>query len=161
MLKYFFELRNKFVLIIVTFFSTLLICYWYKDVLLFLVTQMHLNDDNFYFIFTDIMELFYVYFRVIFFFSVQIIIWHLFYHTFFFLSTALYLEEFNFLSFFFKSGTGFLFFAGFLSSYVLIPFSWIFFSSFHFQQGFYFEAHINEYLDFYINVYIILIKNKR
>ena len=155
MFKYFFELRNKLVLIIITFLSTLLICYWYKDVLLFLVTQIHLNDENLYFIFTDVTELFYTYFRLIFFFSIQITIWYLFYHILSFLSTALYIQEFRFLSFLFGSGTFFWILSSFLSSYILIPFGWSFFLGFQFQQGFYFEARISEYLEFYSSVYIL------
>ena len=155
MFEYFFELRNKLLLITITFFSMLLICYWYKDVLLFLITQIHLNDENLYFIFTDVTELFYTYFRLIFFFSIQITLWYLFYHIFSFLSTALYLQEFKFLSFLFGSGTFFWVFSSFLSSYILIPFGWSFFLGFQFQQGFYFEARISEYFEFYSSVYIL------
>lgn len=155
MLKYFFELRNKFVLLSITFFSTFLICYYYKDVLLFLVTQIQLNDENLYFIFTDVTELFYTYFRLVFFFSIQITVWYLIYYIFSFLSTALYIKEFNFLSFIFKSGTFFLLASIFLSTYILIPFGWSFFLGFQSQQGFYFEARISEYFEFYSSVYIL------
>lgn len=155
MLKYLLEIRNKFTLLIITLFSTLLVCYWYKDVLLFLVTQMHLNDVNLYFIFTDVTELFLVYFRLVFFFSIQIATWYLFYHLLSFLSTALYFYEFKFISFLLGSGTFFWFFSSLLSSYILIPFGWNFFLSFQLQQGFYFEARLNEYFNFYSNVYFL------
>ena len=155
MLKYFLEIRNKFVLLSVTFLSTLLICYWYKEVLLFLVTQMHLNDENLYFIFTDVTELFSVYFRLVFFFSVQATLWYFFYYLFSFLSTALYFYEFKFISFLWSSGTFFFVLSSLLSSYIIIPFSWNFFLSFQSQQGFYFEARISEYFDFYNNAYIL------
>ena len=155
MLKYLLEIRNKFILLVVTVFSTLLVCYWYKDVLLFLLTQMHLNDESLYFIFTDVTELFSVYFRVILFFSVQITLWYLIYHIFSFLSTALYFQEFKFVSFLFNSGTFFWFLSGLLSSYILVPFGWNFFLSFQFQQGFYFEARISEYFYFYNNAYFL------
>ena len=155
MLKYFLELRNKIALIIITFFSTFLICYLYKDVLLFLVTQIHLSNENFYFIFTDVTELFYTYFKLIFFFSIQITLWYSIYHIFFFLSTALYIQEFSFLSFLFKSSTFFWAFSSLLSNYVLIPFGWSFFLNFQSQQGFYFEARISEYFEFYSNLYIL------
>lgn len=155
MLKYLLEIQNKFILLVVTAFSTLLVCYWYKDVLLFLVTQMHINDENLYFIFTDVTELFSVYIRVILFFCGQIALWHLFYHIFSFLSTALYFEEFKFVSFFFNSVTFFWFLSGFLSSYILVPFGWNFFLSFKLEQGFYFEARISEYFNFYNNAYFL------
>lgn len=155
MLKYLLEIQYKLILLLVTFFSTLLVCYIYKDVLLFLITQMHLNDETLYFIFTDVTELFSIYFKLVFFFSVQVTIWYLFFHLFSFLSTALYFKEFNFLSFLFSSGTFFWFFSSLLSSYILVPFGWNFFLSFQFQHGFYFEARISEYFDFYNNVYFI------
>jgi sec-independent protein translocase protein TatC len=155
MLKYLLEIRNKFVLLFTTFTSIILICYCYKEVLLFLVTQMHLEDTNLYFIFTDVTELFSVYFRLIAFFSVQVTLWYLFYHTLSFLSPALFPEEYKLINFFFVSVTFFWLFSMLLSSYVLIPFGWSFFLSFQSQQMFYFEARISEYIDFYNNAYFL------
>ena len=155
MLKYLLELRNKFILLIITFFATMTVCYWYKDVLLFLVTQMHLNDENLYFIFTNVTELFSVYLSIVFFFSVQVTIWYFLYHLFSFLASALYFHEFKFLNFVCVGGTLFWFLALFLSSYIVIPFGWNFFLSFQFQEGFYFEAHINEYFKFYSRACIL------
>nr|AVR57679.1 SecY-independent transporter protein [Halamphora calidilacuna] len=155
MLQYFLELRNKSILLMITFFSTLLICYWYKEMLLFLVTQMHLNDENFYFIFTDVTELFVVYFKVIFLIAFQVSLWYFLYHLFSFLATALYLHELKFISFLGTVGTIFWFLSILLSSYFIIPFSWNFFLSFQSQHGFYFEARISEYLKFYTDTYIL------
>jgi len=153
MLKYLLEIRNKFILLAITFVSTLVVCYYYKEVLLFLVTQMHLNSEGLYFIFTDVTELVSVYFRLILFISLQSSLWYSFFHLFSFISTALHIQEFKFMSFLFNGGTFFLFLSCLLSSYVLIPFGWNFFLSFHSQHGFYFEARINEYLNFYVNIY--------
>lgn len=155
MLEYLLELRNKFILLIITFFATLIVCYWYKDALLFLVTQMHLNDKNLYFIFTDVTELLSVYLKVIFFFSIQVSIWYFFYHLFSFLATALYSQEFKLTSFLLISGTFFWFLSILLSSYIIIPFGWNFFLSFQLQQGFYFEARISDYFNFYSNAYTL------
>jgi sec-independent protein translocase protein TatC len=155
MLKYLLELRNKFILLIITFFSTLMVCYCYKDALLFLITQMHLNDKNLYFIFTNVTELFSTYFQVVSFVTVQVFVWYFFYHLFFFLAPAFYHYEFKFLSFFFNCGTLFWFLSALLSSYIIIPFSWNFFLSFQFQEGFYFEARINDYFKFYTHAYVL------
>ena len=155
MLKYLLELRNKFILLVFTFLSTLSVCYLYKKVLLFLITQMHLNDKNLYFIFTDVTELFSVYFRLVLFFVIQINTWYFFYHLFFFLSPALYIYEFIFLKFCWISGTILWFLSGLLSAYILVPFGWFFFLSFQSYQGIYFEARINEYFSFYSNVYLL------
>ena len=152
MLNYLFELYNKLILLFVTLCSTFLVCYWYKDVLLFLITQMHLHDENVYFIFTDVTELFSVYIKVVFFVTIQVTVWCFFYHLLFFVSIALYPCEFKFFSSLWFYGTFFWFLASFLSSYVMIPFGWSFFLSFQ-LSGFYFEARINEYLSFYFNTY--------
>ena len=155
MLKYLLELRNKFILLVLTFFSTLLVCYLYKKVLLFLITQMHLKDKNLYFIFTDVTELFSVYFKLVSFFVIQINTWYFFYHFLFFLSPALYIYEFTLLKFCWVSGTILWFLSGLLSAYILVPFGWFFFLSFQSSQGIYFEARINEYFSFYSNVYFL------
>ena len=155
MLKYLLELRNKFILLIITFLSTLMVCYSYKNVLLFLVTQMHLNDESLYFIFTDVAELFYIYLKVVSFFLVQTTIWYFLYYLFYFFATAFYVYEFNLINFLLMSGTFVWFLSGLLSSYILIPFGWKFFLSFQLQEGFYFEARIVEYFKFYINTYAL------
>jgi sec-independent protein translocase protein TatC len=116
---------------------------------------MHLNDESLYFIFTDVTELFYAHFKLIFFLSIQITLWYFFYYLFSFLAPALHLHEFSLASFLFQSGTFFWFLAVCLSSYVLIPFGWNFFLSFQSQQGFYFEARISEYFNFYTQVYLL------
>lgn len=155
MLKYLIEIRNKFILLTLTLFSTVLICFYYKHVLLFLVTQMHLKSENLYFIFTDVTELFSVYFRLVFFISIQIVVWYCFYHLFSFIATALYFQEFKILTFLLISSTFFWVLTGFLSSYILVPFGWNFFLSFQDQPGFYFEARISEYFNFYKNMYVL------
>lgn len=155
MVKYLLELRNRSILLIITFFSVLLICYLYKHVLLFLMTQMHLNEEGLYFIFTDVTELFSIYFKIGFFFTTQLSLWCLIYHVFSFLTNSLYFSEFKVIRFLWFNGTFFWFFSNFFSSYILIPFSWSFFLSFQAQQGFYFEARIKEYLVFYMEIYFL------
>ena len=155
MLKYFIEIQNKLILLSIVFFSTLFVSYWYKNLLLFLITQMHLNDETFYFIFTDVTELFHVCFKIVYFISIQTVIWYFIYYLICFLRPALYLLEFQSMLYLFVSSTFFWFLAGLLSSYVIIPFSWNFFSSFQIYEGFYFEARIDEYFLFFTNIYFI------
>ena len=155
MFGYLLEIRNKLILLVITFFSTLITCYGYKEVLLFLMTHMHLKDENLYFIFTDVTELFSVYFNIVLFISLQILTWYSFYHLFTFLSPAFYRKELKLTRGVFVSATFFWFLATVLSSYVLIPFGWNFFLSFQAQDGFYFEARINEYFNFYTSAYFL------
>lgn len=155
MFQYLFEIQNKFILLFITFFSTLLVCCLYKNVLLFLITQMHLNNENLYFIFNDVTELFSIHFKLIFFVLVQVTVWYLFYHFFSFLRPAFYPQEFKLANFFFNMITFLLLASGLLSGCILIPVSWDFFISFHKQQNFYFEAGVSEYFNFYKSIYFL------
>lgn len=123
--------------------------------LLFTLVQTHFNCVESYFIFTDVTDLFYTYFRMITFISCQLIIWYIFYHIFIFLCPAFFFYEYKFGSFFLKISIFFWLLSIGLSTYILIPFGWNFFLSFQITQAFYFEAKITEYLDFYINVYLL------
>lgn len=136
----------------ITCFSTLFIFYYYKDVLLFLVTQKHIDSNGLYFICTNVTELFTSYVKLICYFSVQITLWYLCYHLLVFLSSSLYKVEFKAINFLFASTTVFWTLSMFFSSYILIPFSWNFFASFQRHAGFYLEARVTEYIDFFINV---------
>jgi sec-independent protein translocase protein TatC len=155
MLKYLLEIQNKLILSVIMFFSTLFTCYWYKDVLLFLLTQMHLSDENLYFIFTDVTELFVIYIRLVFFFSIQLTIWYGLYQIFSFVRPALYPREFKFIKFFFYNAIFFWVLTGLLTSYILVPFGWNFFLGFQTYKGLYFEARLSEYFSFYLNVYFL------
>lgn len=121
--------------------------------LLFFLTHLHLNDNSLYFIFTDVTELFYFYFKLIVLVSLQITLWYVFYHIASFLLFALYPTEFKRLDFLFKSATFFWLLSFALTSHILVPASWEFFLTFQLQQGVYFEARISDFFDFYSSVY--------
>ena len=158
MIKYLFEIKNRVLLLILLWIFVGLVCYYYKEVLLFsfIKSFICLNSDLFYFIFTNVTEIFSVYFNIITFISFQIACWYLIYHIFVFLSPALFRNEHQYLDFLFKLLTFFFFISFVLSNYVLIPLTWHYFLSFKpifFAKSVYFEAILSEYLNFYINVY--------
>jgi sec-independent protein translocase protein TatC len=155
MSKYLTELFHKLILIIITLFSFLTISYYYKNALLFLVTYMHINRLDLYFIFTNILELFYCYIQFIIFFSSQITSWYLLYHLFIFFLPSFYNKEFKVLVSFFSSISITYVAAMLFSSYILIPYTWEFFLSFQNLQGFYFEARLHEYLNFFISTHLL------
>ena len=70
MLKYFLEVKNRLLLLILTCLSTLFVCYLYKETVLFLLVQpnsfmTNSNSKMFYFIFTNVTEIFSVYIQLI------------------------------------------------------------------------------------------------
>lgn len=157
--QYYLEIKNRLLLICLTWFFTLFVCYVYKETLLFLsltnVDLLSCNNVVFYFIFTDVKEVFSVYLKLIFFVSKQVFIFYFIFHILAFISLGLYKFEYKYLKFIFFSGIFFWFFGFFLLNKFLLPFSWNFFLSFQSltSLNLYFEAKLDEYLDFYIFFY--------
>lgn len=163
--KYYLEIKNRSFLLLITWSFASIICYLYKETILFslinLSSYLQTINKEPYFIFTDISEIFYVYLKLTFFISNQVTLIMFFYHILLFLSSGLYKLEYQKLQYAFK-----FFLLAWLSSLLLldnflIPFSWSFFLSF--QQtdniSFFFEAKIVEYLSYFINLYYVCFIN--
>jgi sec-independent protein translocase protein TatC len=166
MRKYIIELKNRGLLLFLTYLSTIIVSYYYKNVLLFLILkpnnilQFNNKFDFFYFIFTDVTEIFSVYFNLIFFLSSQIILLMLLYHLFLFFSPAFYKNEFKYFKLIIKSVTFLSFVSLLVASFIVIPLSWDFFLSFqdlltNKSFNIHFEAKLIEYFNFYITLYYI------
>jgi sec-independent protein translocase protein TatC len=164
MKKYILEIKNRVLLVLLSYFSILLTIYSYKDVLLFTIIKpknIFYNKFNlFYFIFTDVTEIFYVYFKLIFFLSFQITIIIVFYHFLLFLSTALYQSELRYLKLIFIFFSLLSLFSFLIAYFIVIPLSWDFFLSFQellTKKSFtiHFEAKFIEYFNFYISLYYV------
>lgn len=116
----------------------------------------------FYFIFTDVTEVFSVYIKLVFFVVNQVLVFYLLYHSLIFISPGLYKSEYSYLTFVFKVSISFFLLSAVIFNKFLFPFSWKFFLSF---QEFillnffvlHFEAKLVEYLDFYVTLYCICI----
>jgi Sec-independent protein secretion pathway component TatC len=98
---YILEIKNRFILLFITWLSTILVGYFYKEILLFLFleSEMFLHNEIKieYFIYTDIIEVFSVYIQLIFFISFQILVLYILYHSFIFISFGLYFMEYFYL----------------------------------------------------------------
>ena len=159
--KYYLEIKNRFLLIFFTWIYTVFVCYIYKETLLFFcltkVDSFYNSNVIFYFIFTDVKEVFSVYIKLIFFISNQVLIFYSIFHCLSFISLGLYKFEYRFLNLMFYSGIFFWFFSFIVLNQILLPISWNFFLSFQSLTSYnlYFEAKLNEYLNFYIFFYYI------
>lgn len=162
--SYFREIRNRLLLLALTWVSAVLVSYLYKETLLFILTQQNffcqMKDVNemFYFIFTDVTEIFWIYITLVFFFSNQIFVCYSLYHIFIFMVSGLYKSEYDYLIFIAKTSMCVCFISIIVFNSLLFPFSWNFFSSFHNfvtleSLTLHFEAKLNEYLTFYIAFY--------
>src|SRR5210317_1688135 len=99
--KYYVEIKNRCFLLSTCWIFTLLTCYFYKEVILFIL----INSSNYveqYFIFTDISEIFYVYLQLTLFVTNQVTLLMILYHGIIFLSSGLYKFEYKKLKFAFQ-----------------------------------------------------------
>lgn len=167
--KYYKEIKNRALLIVFTWLLCLSTCYYYKETLLFILVNSSGSFselmDKPYFIFTNITEIFYVYLQLILFVSNQMTVTATAYHIFMFLALGLYEYEFIRLKLAFQTFILTWLFSSFLLFNLIVPSSWSFFLSFqenvnNFQLiDFFFEAKLNEYLQYFVNMYYICLIN--
>lgn len=164
--KYYLEIKNRILLVIFTWVSLLIVCYHFKEPLLFefINANKYCNSVP-YFIFTNVGEVFQVYLLLIFFIANQTTILMVLYHSLIFLTLSLYYSEYKQLKFISQ-----VFFATWFCSIILltkfvVPFSWAFFLSFQETDNdlqptsFFFEARILEYFNYFTNFYYICVVN--
>lgn len=165
MLKYLIEIKNRIFLLMLTSVSTLLFSYFFKETLLFLVAQPDRLLNNFtvfYFIFTNITEVFSVYVKLINFIFIQVFFFYAVFHLFIYLSPAMYKKEYCYLKLFLKIFFMVWFFSVVIANLLLVPLTWNFFFSFQnlISNKFvcmHFEAKLSEYLSFYITLYYMCV----
>jgi sec-independent protein translocase protein TatC len=165
---YYLEIKNRIFLSLFCWLSVSIVCYFYKETLLFLFIGFSNYDvlagSKPYFIFTDVTEIFTVYAQLIFFISNQILFIKLSYHMLMFLSLGLYKFEYVNLKFVFGILLSSWLISIFLLNKILMPLSWKFFLSFQDQThlktiSLFFEAKLSEYFNFYISLYYICLLN--
>jgi sec-independent protein translocase protein TatC len=165
MSKYFLEIKSRLILLLTTWFSTILVSYFYKEILLFIIIQPNTFTSYeplalFYFIFTDVTEVLSVYLKLITFLSFQTLFIYIVYHFFFFVSPALFQLEYLYCKFGVKIVSLMWLISAVLSTYFLIPLTWNFFLSFQnltvtHSFNLHFEAKLNEYFYFYTLFYYL------
>jgi sec-independent protein translocase protein TatC len=156
--SYFFEIKNRFLIIITAWISTLIFSYSYKEILLFLVIKVNNFDTTaitpLYFIFTNITEIFSIYIKLVNFVANQILVIYFLYHLLFFLAPGLYFFEYKYLFKVFAFGIIFWLFSIYILNKLFLPTCWSFFLSFqNLNSNFHFEAKLYDYLNFYLTLY--------
>lgn len=152
--SYYSEIKNRFLLLVISWLSLSLISYIYKEIVLFLfIKPCIINNFNVsYFIYTNITGNYLVYLQVITFISNQVFLIYFLYHFFLFMSLGLYNSEYYRFKLILKLEIFFVLFVIFFINTILLPVTLNFFLSFQ-EYSLYFEAKICEYLDFYILLY--------
>ena len=167
--KYYLEIKNRIILLLFTWAFLLIVCFCFKEPLLFIFIDSNKyynnSNDTPYFIFTNVDEIFYVYVHLTVFVTNQVTGLMFLYHSLMFLTLGLYHFEFIQLKAVMK-----VFIITWLCSIVLlkkivVPFSWSFFLSFQETTNnlqpasFFFEAKILEYFNYFTNCYYICMIN--
>ena len=96
--NYQLEIKNRLILLFLGWLSTVLVSYTFKETLLFIITLQKINN-KFYFIFTNVTEIFSAYTALIIFTGNQVLILYLCYHIIIFVTLGLYKSEYKNLIF--------------------------------------------------------------
>lgn len=170
LLNYILEIKNRIILLVFTWSTVFLICYHYKEIMLYVIIKPSFNCivsfynlNKIYFITTHVTEIFDTYINLANICSNKICLFFLQIHLIVFIRKGLYNNEINLIKKFFIIYTILYFFSIILLYYIIIPICWNFF--FNFQEivnnnnnnflNVYFESKLSEYLTFYKNIYKI------
>jgi len=158
MLKYLLEFKNRSLIIIFAWIFSIFISYFYKETLLYILIKpcltSHDFEENFYFIYTNITEIFETYLTIVLFIGNQLTFLILIYHLITFLKPGLYKHEHNFAITLLRYNFSITTCIMFLIYYKIIPYSWYFFTNINTSIfKFYLEAKLSEYLTFFFHLY--------
>lgn len=160
------EIKNRVLLVFINLTSLLLITFYYQKTLLYLIVKPSLylfQENSFYFIFTDLTEIFLAYLKLNFFVSLNVATMFLLVQLFFFLTPIWYTTEYKTIRSKINHIIGFWVVSFGATYYVLVPFSWFFFLNFQSTGktehldffAVYFEARISEYINFFVEIQMI------
>lgn len=159
------EIKNRAILNFLTFITLLVTTTYYKKTLLYLTIKPGLSvyeNKTFYFIFTNLMELFITYIKLNIFISFNITIITIICHLFFFLTPIFSYIEYDKIKQKVIQLLSLWILSFFINHNFVMPQSWKFFlsfqdtkSNFNFFFDLYFEAKISEYIDFFIESQIL------
>lgn len=152
------EIKNRVILLFLSWISTFYICYLYKEILLFIFIKPSLikyTINNLYFITTNITEIFSTYINLASFTSNQTCLLFCGYHFFKFIMPGLYKFEKNIFQQMYIFFLILWIFSLISLYYLIFPYCWNFFLNFqeniyNNQLHLYFEAKLSEYLSFFM-----------
>ena len=123
--KYFLELKNRLFFLGFSWFATVFTCYKYKETLLYLLVKANkelFDKTSFYFITTNLTDMFSVYIKICCFVSNQLLVMYLLYHFLVFISPGLYYTEYKNLSTYISLSICFNLTSVFLFNSIFLPY---------------------------------------
>ena len=163
MSKYLYEIKNRIFILGLAWMSSLCTCYFYKEVILYILLKPSLSEpktDNLYFIYTNLTELFSTYLDITFFVSNHVLGLLLVFQIYSFLKPSLYKHESDLIKQTFTQLLVVLLLSATITYYIIIPYSWDFFINFEKNKSnnvisLHFEAKLIEYLHFFYKAYFL------
>jgi len=157
MIKHFIEIKNRVIIVMISYLFLVFTFYHYSYFLLilsvFLNQEVIKNNILNYFIFTSLNDLFFIYIKLTLSFSNYVTFFIIVYHLISFLKPGLYRKEFFYLKVVFKINLIFnILFIYLYNNYVLSAISSFFFDIYlnkTYYINLFFEANICEYFSFY------------
>ena len=162
--KYIFEIRNRVTLILLSWVIALTVSYLNKETLLFLLIKPNIilfEDKYFYFIATNLTDMFSAYLHLSYFIAFQVTVVFGAFQLKDFIVPALREKELQQLQTFYRLSVSFFLVSIFSLNNKILPYCWKFFLSFQnsptFSINIFLEMRITEYLSLYIAIYYIII----
>ena len=159
---YLVEIKNRLILILLSWSFLFGISYLNKEILLFLTIKPNINlDENFYFIATDAVEILNSYLSLAYFISFQFSAYVIIFHSISFIYPALYKLEATNLNMLFSLSFFMWVISNLLFNLITFPVCWNFFLSFqntsiHFVNIF-LELRVEKYLEKYFQIYYLTV----
>jgi|AntRauTorckE5430_2_1112549.scaffolds.fasta_scaffold00054_21 sec-independent protein translocase protein TatC len=162
--KYFIEIRNRLILVILSWVIALTISYLNKETLLFLLIKPNIalfENKFFYFIATNLTDMFSAYLHLSYFVAFQAAVSFGAFQFKAFITPALYKKELKHLQSFYLLSICFLLIGVFFLNNIILPCCWKFFLSFQSSPAcsinIFLEMRVTEYLSLYILIYYVVI----
>ena len=159
-MTYIAEIKVRLFYILTMLVCTFITCYIFKEPIIYILIKPLLTISTQYFIFTNLIEIFIMYLKILLIISLYLIIPFILYQIWLFLVPGLYLYEKVSLKYFFYLIILTLCLGITIAYYLIIPIAWKFFISFETKGqnlfSIHYEAKINEYLMLILNILLTI-----
>lgn len=162
--NYLKEIKNRVFFIFLSWLSVFIVSYLYKETLVFLLVKLSVTESElifFYFIATNLTDIFKVYVDIAYFVSFQVFIIIVCCNLFMFFTPALFVYEYKKIKFVLVTFFVLTIIGIYLLNTIILPYSFSFFLAFNKSSSYnvdvFFEFKITEYVQFYKSIYYIII----
>ena len=162
--NYLAEIKNRFFFTFLSWLSVFIVSYWHKETLIFLLVKLSVDESEllfFYFIATNLTDIFRVYIEISYLISFQVCVLIILYNLFMFFTPAFFVYEYKKIKLLLVVSLCMNLAGICLLNTVILPYSFSFFlafnKSYNYNVDVFFEFKITEYVQFYKSMYCMVI----